>query len=545
MVGEKKSTSKKIALIGRARAGKSFLISRFVEDRKSHVLLFCGNSKDKTVCPINVNISESVEDEFYEFHSNFNSIYRGEEKGDSDLQDLNTRLSQLLEHEQKHSIQDIDALKEIESTIKEIRVYEEKYSTLQNSDTYIDLYQRPSDCAKKLLHECKLDSIEFTDTPGVSGKVEASRIAKSDIYVFVLKADNGDEAETLLKVVKAIKADVAGSKVLYVYKIEGIYSSREEYNEAREEVKEDLRAYASLFDDLRGSIVSTDLALLNPEKHCIAFPTMNKEKPSFQENEFMDDFMRALVDAFKDKDESEQDRKFTDLIKKHDKNAKNLVMSILNNIPVHTLDKSDGEEYTLNDFLAENHDRVLTKDHARVIHSLTEAYGKESELLYKYFTMFKAENYPYEWQQYIIKYIYNKLSDSARTDRGLGKGEHPWEKNPGRTMLVEESLLADQVLNSIAGVEQSRRSGSYKQVLIDNNISSASWDRVRCTGDAEAELKLRLVKECLFDRKVYSRGDLILFRYVGGLRLVAEYDILTRMNENADDIVDILKKLPF
>ena len=549
MAVEKKSTSKKIALIGRARAGKSFIISRFVENRKNYVLLFCGNSKDKTACPINVKISESVNEEFYEFHSNFNSIYKGDEKGDSDLQALNTRLRQLPGHEHKHFIQDTDALKElkeIEDIIKEIRKYEIDNKNAQISNTYIDLYQRPSDCAKKLLRECKLDSLEFIDTPGVSGKVEASKIAKSDIYVFVLKADNENEAETLLKVVEAIKADVADSKVLYVYKIEGIYTSREEYNEAREEVKEDLRAYVSLFDNLRDSIVSTDLALFNPEQHCIAFPTMNKDKPCFQENEFMDDFMGALIDAFKDGDASEQDRKFTELIRMHGEDAKNLVMQILNHMPEHEVDKLNGEEYTLNHFLAENHDRVMTNDQSRVIEALAGAYGKENRLLYNYFTTFKAENYPNEWQQYIIKYLYKKLYDSAKTDRGLGIGLHQRERHPATTMLVEESLLADQMLNSIErGETTDRRSAAYRKVLMDNNIRSASWGEVGCIDDVKAELKLRLVRECLFDKKAYWRDDLILFRYIGGLRLAVEYDILEQMGENPDNIIAILKNLPF
>lgn len=80
MIAINNLSSKKIALIGRARVGKSFIISRFVENRKNYVQLFCGNSKDKTACPINVRISEQVAEESYVFHSNFNSLYVGEKK---------------------------------------------------------------------------------------------------------------------------------------------------------------------------------------------------------------------------------------------------------------------------------------------------------------------------------------------------------------------------------------------------------------------------------------------------------------------------------
>ena len=46
--------TKTISIIGRARSGKSFLGSRFVMDKVGFVKLFCGNSNDKTVCPIHI-----------------------------------------------------------------------------------------------------------------------------------------------------------------------------------------------------------------------------------------------------------------------------------------------------------------------------------------------------------------------------------------------------------------------------------------------------------------------------------------------------------
>lgn len=538
MIAINNLSSKKIALMGRARVGKSFIISRFVEDRKSYVRLFCGNSKDKTACPINVRISEQVAVENYIFHSNFNSLYSGEKKADDELQQFNIRLSELLH--KPHTMSENDVMKEIEEAVKKIRDFEKKYDSIQPSDTYIDVYQKPSEYAKKLLRECKLGSIEFTDTPGVSGKVAVSKIAKSDIYVFVLRPDNEDEAKTLLKVVEAIKADVATSKVLYVYKIEGIYSSKEEYNEAREEVKNNISAFTSIFDDLRGSIISTDLALLNPEEHCIAFPSMNKEKPSFQEDEFMSDFMGAMVDAFKESDTVEQDKKLKEIFSEHGGEAKELVKRILMNIPAHLLGKND--EYSVDNIQAENHDRVKTRDNYRIANDLSEAYMKESELLHNYFTSFKVNEYPLEWQQYIIKYIYNKLTSSTRTDRGLGKGGHPFEERPARTMLVEESLLADRVLSSINGLESFSRNTPYRKVFIDNNIFSATWNYVGCSDDKEAELKLRLIKECLMDKKVSSRKELVLCRYVGGLRLVAEYEILELLGESDTNIIAMLQK---
>lgn len=52
--------TKTIAIIGRARSGKSFFNSRFVKDRVGFTKLFCGNNIDKTVCPIYIQVSEST-----------------------------------------------------------------------------------------------------------------------------------------------------------------------------------------------------------------------------------------------------------------------------------------------------------------------------------------------------------------------------------------------------------------------------------------------------------------------------------------------------
>ena len=67
--------TKRMAVIGRARGGKSFLNSRFVKDRMGFQELFCGNNSDKTACPVYVKISEAVALESFIFHSDFNSIY--------------------------------------------------------------------------------------------------------------------------------------------------------------------------------------------------------------------------------------------------------------------------------------------------------------------------------------------------------------------------------------------------------------------------------------------------------------------------------------
>lgn len=534
-------SSKRVAVIGRARGGKSFFISRFVYDRKGFITLFCGNNKDKTACPIYVKISEYITLESFVFHSNFNSIYSGEEEDNSELKKLNLRVASLLDH--SYPQDNIVAMKEIEDTIAEIRKTEERYPTRRNSDTYMDTYQRPSDFCKSLLRTCKLGTIEIVDTPGVSGNVEATKISKSDIYIFVLRPDNSDEATTLYKIVESIKADVATSKVAFLYKTEGIYSSKEEYEEAREEVHKDMAVYNNLFVGLKGNIISTDIELLDPSGHCIAFPTMNKVNPSFQEDFFLEDVSKKMVEAFNPMDESERDAAFVELVSSNDE-SKGFVMEIMRNIPMHEIGTSD-VIYTTKSIILENHDRVMTRDNYRFHSDLSSAYARESKLLNDYFSTFKAESYPEEWKQIIIKYIYRKLSASVRTDRGLGVGTHPWEERPARTMLVEESIFADKIIENIAGKNERVINEPYRRALRDSNISSATWNYVGCISDEDAHIKLSIVKECLFNIKVSSRQEMVLCRYVGGLRKIAQYRILEKLGFEKNACIEELDLLPF
>lgn len=536
----KNPSLKRAAVIGRARGGKSFFISRFVCDKKGFVRLFCGNSKDKTTCPIHVKISEETEKERFYFRSDFNQKYSGGKKGDPDLQALNQRVSALLNR--SYLQDDVASMKEIEAAIAGIRKFEAKYPEIANSNTYIDTHQKPSKFCNTLLSACGLGALEMVDTPGVSGKVEAAKISKSDLYIFLLKPDNSDEAATLYKIVDSIKADVATSKVIFLYKKEGKFLSKEAYEEARKDVHEEMAAYHSLFEGLKGNIISTDIDLLDPAGHCIAFPTMDRYLPSFEEDLFLEDIYPKMVEAFQPTDVSKGDAEFAQVVSSHAE-AKDFVLDIMRKIPPHSFGTSD-KTYVADDVSSEEHDRVMTKDHYRLHDDLNSAYEQESKLLDRYFSTFKAEDYPEEWKQIIIKELYRKLSDSVRTDRGLGFGRHPWEEQPARTMLVEESIFADSILANFIRNNWNNMRDIYIKTLCNRNISSATWNYVDCIRDEDLMLKLKIIKMCLQTR-VSSRKEMILCRHIGGLRKIAQYKILRSLSMQEDECMREVASLPY
>ena len=534
-------SSKRVAVIGRARGGKSFFNSRFVFDRTGFVKLFCGNNSDKTTCPIYIKISEYITLESYIFHSDFNSIYSGNEEHQN-LLELNKKISALVD--QPYLQDNLDKMREIEDVIKEIRAVESLNPNRKNSNTYIDTYQRPSEFCRELLRKCKLGSIEIVDTPGVSGSVEATKIAKSDIYFFLIKPDNSDESQTLRRIVTEIKADIATSKAVFLYKKEGIFLTKKKYEDARTAVREDMVAYSELFNDLKGNIISTDLDVLDPSGHCILFPTMDPDDIILPEEFFLEDIKEKIISAFKPVDEDRRDEEFKELIVEHSEKAKNLVLDLMKKIPPYELFK-DGKIYSVEQVIAERHDRVMTNDNYKFHNALEKAYSMESSLLDNYFSSFTSDEYPEEWQQLIIKYVYRKLISSIRTDRGLGVGTHPWEERPARTMLIEESIFADKVLNNISDKKPAYRNEPYRKALRDSNITSASWDYVGCVDNEEPITKLEIIKECLLKVNVSSRQNMVLCRYIGGLRKIAEYEILINLGYKRKECLEELKSLPF
>ena len=212
---------------------------------------------------------------------------------------------------------------------------------------------------------------------------------------------------------------------------------------------------------------------------------------------------------------------------------------------LHNSIKNSGNLFTIEDIKGDKHNRVMTKDRYRIRNDLDKAYKEEIDLIEKYFSLFFAYDYPEEWKQKIIKYIYRKLVNSIRNDRGLGVSSHFFEEKPARTMLVEESLIADKVLENVLLSKESNPSESYCNAFKASNISSSSWEYVGCVVNDEAFLKLKIVKECLFDKTVDSRKNMILYRYIGGLRKIAQYNIFKLMNYDDEECMEIVKILPF
>lgn len=534
----------KIVILGRARLGKSFLVSILSKNRSKYIEAFCSNGGDKTACPVhNIFTRRDMIDskefkECFEFHSDFNSIYAS----DADSSDLRKEISSVINKQYYFDSDDVKVkIKEIEKIVRKVREKEEK-SNRKESNTYISVYLNPSDRLDNVMKDLSLSKLEVIDTPGVSGNVVATKLSKADLYIIMLRPDSTEEAQTLKKIVPELKPHTASSKVIFMFKKESFIDTNEEYDQYRSETKESMAEFENLFSELKGSIIDTDSEILNISKNTVMFPTMKKSKVSLSEELFLKEFYARIKPAFDQYEaELQETNKFKSIVNEHKSNAVNYILELMQNISKHEFENSK-KTYTLEDFKREKHDRVMTNDNYRIRNSLNYAYEREVKLLYAYFSKFKPDEVTEEWKQNIIRYIYRIISKSVRQDRGIGIGKHPFEEFPARTMLVEESICADTVY---IHVSRDKSEEAYTKALIASGVESKTWNYVGVNTGKESTEKLEIVRDMLLNVKVSTLCELILYRYIGGLRKIAELDILRKAGLDEKRCKYELSKLPF
>lgn len=568
VVANAKFLYKRIAVHGEAGAGKSFFISRFVSDKKAYRNLFCGSGK--TLCPIITRVSEEFS-EGYTFHTSFLEDFQEEinYRGHSDLAVSAWAAASMVEellNGNPYTMDNKDALENIryavESIYDTLDCEERACAQSQNAakarkcTAYIEVRQRPSDFCRELLRSCGLGFIELIETGdehgyGHIGYYKSSEIFKSDIYTFIAREENFSGLKSVGSDFDSIKHDVADSKIMYLYRYDNIIDTSEEYSEATDEARAFMDRRFSKHEIVK-SAISGDLDMFaRPSERCFVFPPMKPYKSSFAERMFLADVKVKLLEAFAADDGI--DEEFSALLKEHGDKVKELVLKLMRGIKAHNFfSPKQEDEYTISDFLAEEHDREKSKDEYRVTRALERAYFKETQLLYYYFTDLTKKDYPEDWQQAVIRYVYAKLSQGVRKDRGLGAGTYGGEEYPPKTMLVEESLLAGIVLSQLDVYEDRFTSDAYCKALKKGGVVSDTWDYVECIdADGDMQLKLRIVKRCFIDKdvKAYSLAELVLYRYIGSLRKLAQYDILRKMgygtDKGNDECMALVEEFPF
>ena len=543
--------SGKLCILGRARTGKSFLVALFVERRNDYVKYFCSNSGDKTACEVrNIIVDEDkhFEDTFV-FHTNFFQLSNSENDSDEILV-LKEEIKKISNKEFEFAKSDSQSmLEKIEKVVRLINKIEKNNPVREKSYNYITVYLRPSEYAKKLLKETGLRYLEIIDTPGVSGDVEVAQVSKADMYVFVLRAENLQEAATLKKIVVQLKPFTASSKVSFLYRTEETITRNEDYAEADMATQKDIVAFENSFDDLKKCIIDTDLDVSNISQNAIALPPMNSKYPTLAEERFLERFTDKFKAAFDVEEQVKQEQLAFEKVIKEEKSAVSYTLMLLGKIPKHEVMKKGLKPYTDFQFINEKHNRVMTGDNYRLLNDLKNAYAEEALLLYKSFEVYDENNTPEAWKKVLVKFIYRTLVRSAEKDWVLGISYHFREDYPTRTMLVEESIAGSVVYNAVSVKLKEEKTDAYIEALKQFGILSKTWGYVQCQLDGvvydEALKKLQIIKESLVPVQVSGREEMVLCRYVGGLRKMGEYKLLRQLGFSDEEAMKKVMDLPF
>ena len=539
--------SKTIAMLGRARVGKSYITSMFAYKTSNYRNFFCSGGSDKTVCPVNNIFVDTVEDfsSFVEFSSSFYNDF----KEFPEYEDLCSDVEFI--DKMQVSLDDTEKLsafiKKIEDLLEKISIVEKQYeeqnpNKFKKSVNFINVYSKPSSFCKNIMRKSKIKRLEIVDTPGVSGKVEFTKISKADLYIFVLNDANKDEAKTLKKIVTKIKPYVATSSACFLYRSNGFISTKEKFYKEQEKVKESMMKFESLFDDLKENIISTTMEILHPAQTCLCFPPMDPDELTLPEELFCEEFSEKIIKAFSNTSEEFLYKEYKKTINEQKITVYNYIKSILENIPEYP--HNTRNDY-LQQFIKEKHDRVKTNDKYRIVKKVDIAYTTEKEHLYNYFKNFTLENCTETWKQHVIKYLYHMLSKGVTRDCGLGIGTYYNEDNPALTMIVAESILAEQILNEFSIYPNKTKTLNYKNSLANNGITSRTWENVYCTDNDLMIKKLQLINQSLKLIPTNSLYDLVLCRYIGGLRKMTEYSILREFFTNDFECENIIKSFKF
>lgn len=529
---------KTIAIVGRARLGKSFITAMFSENTAKYREIFCANSDDKTACPVHNKIimKKDTPEDFetsigIEFCSNFYEIHKDEKENPEVaeiLQDLNNLKSNLYvtEHDDKSRYnisfsEDEGVLKDIvadfETISKKIIKFESDNNEHKVSDTHFDVYLRPSEFGEEIMRDVDLEEIEILDTPGVSGNVKFSHI-RADLYIFILKADNKDEAQTLKDIVEKVKHSIASASVCFLYKKELALDEVEEekdYEAQTAQIQNDMKPFESIFEELRKSIISSEMELLYPAKNALLLPTMSTKNNNHIMNKcFRKSLKNKIVSAF-NKDNNYNIGAIEVIT---EETEKQFILKLLKEIPAHRVQPRD-ISYTLSTFKEEWHGRTKTADYAWLLTEMYDAYAIEKKLLYNYFNKFLPNDYSVRYAE-IIRALFVLLDKAISRDDGLLQSNH-WKEYPV-TMWIEEAILAPEIYNL-----KEINLNTLRAVFSNYNING-SWMFVRYRECNELIKRIEIITKSLCRQKVYSLKDIILYRYIGGFRKLAEYNILLK-----------------
>lgn len=498
---------KVLAVCGRPRVGKSFLISMFSSDTYGYRIACSREGDDFTQCEVQNVISESLDEGFAVFHST-----------DETMNGMKSpltpeRLTRFLD--------------EVNDYLKECRENGWNGEKGENYH-YIEIFSRPSEFARQIMRTNNLDYLIITDTPGVAENYGVVPVEKADLVLFVLADSGMSEAnKSFAKLVEAMAPLVASSKACFLYRTNSSCDDEEEYSQMQEAAERAMKRFEECFTGLKGRIIESSLDVLQPGESVLGIPIMKEKKNTQSEIMFHKRFGAKICQAFQAEDLTGLKDKLSTTIQEESISLKSVIEFITYLLEgISSVEGSKNHSNYFPRFKGSKHNRVMTVDGYRLLMAAQNTCRSQLKFLYDYFSGFTSERFPLLWQQNCIKYTYNALTKGIKTDTGIGYGGHPFEDRPPVTMLTTEAILAEELLVAFKDVSNKNMNHTYRKVFEENGVRSNSWDYVSVTPEGDGLKKLEIIRETgLRGRYSDSLFELVNNCYIGGMQKLAEYKV--------------------
>lgn len=521
--------TKKICIVGRARVGKSRLISRFLKYARLARRQLESSGKDFTKLNFKFYLTKGLEKKSFMRYLAPDSTLNGiEVPFDDEYEDEIKKFLSRIEKENTYSQR---ADEELAGTPRQL-------SLLTDS---IEIVTEASSFAREIMGD-NIDCLIITDTPGVSGDVPLTVASDADVYLLMMRDDN--DKEFRLSIEKIIPK-IAGSNVLFIYRNGNTYTTLEGYNEVLRQVKDAVEDFTDDLSKLVGdSVLNTSLEVLNPSGKVIPMGAFDIVTLNYVEECFNKDLSNKLKSIFSTRKGANEEQVIIESFLECSKPS--TVVSYTTGDVIDCFDKvvkrfslpNVGATWKAN-FSKDGHDRVKTKDNYRIENFAELNCNSLLDDLYELYKDMKYDNslkVPKIVQEAIIKLVYLRLTESIKFDCGIFAGGHPFEDSTCKTMFVEEAIFADELLTR--GTTSNLTVSDYCEVMRTNGVSSATWNWVYKKSPYSGEYaycnnKLDVIHHCgLNNLQSNNSQQLIYNTYTMGLFKLGQYNLYSFLLSN-------------
>ena len=517
-----------IGIGGRARAGKSFIGAYFMENTAFMRRALSNEGSDYTQIPTKITIDGSSPCFRFYVRDGFTKDERVGQIPD-ELKDYVNKIVSIDVNAPDFE----DAMEQIVKWLRSLHKDGLKVEELLKFVS-LEITTRPSEMAKRIMERTGKKSIVLLDTPGVSGDYTFDSFGRQDVVIIALRNEGMSEFVQSFKKI----ADLVGTNtVIYSYFTMYPGYSKERFDKAQEAAKKGIEQFEEelvrSFD--RGSVIDSSINALHPLDHFVALPIYDPFEYSEEEKYYENKLEELIVEGVSHQISAEGIRKFLMESGKSKREILDFLKEIIY-MPDMNSEGTKNRDDLLEAFKDANHSRVKSQDGYRILSIVNMASQELLKNCKDFLSGFKTEAYQdEEWKQQLIKYAYQVTDRTMKDYPGVGNGTHPFEDSPAVTMRACENVLAKELYDRLKGYEKEdgvepgsevriNVTRSYRAVLQENDIHSASWDRVTANPYTIGSLRV-LVESGFLDAACDSEKELIINSAVKGLYFRTIVDI--------------------